>query len=88
MDPDSSPLARWEDILELASDHNPELFLNVERAQRVVGARLIGRMQRYLRCISQAVFYSTSDLSRSLASGMWVFLDVRDRALEVPVEPR
>lgn len=87
MDPDSSPRARWEDILELASDRNPALFLDTDRARQVVGARVIGRVQRYLRCIAQGVFYSTSDLSRSLASGMSVFFDLRDDALEVPVKP-
>lgn len=87
MDPDSSPKARWEDILELASDRNHALFLEGERARQVVSAKLIGRMQRYLRCISQAVDYSTS-VSRYLASGMQIYLGLKDRDLEVPVEPR
>lgn len=87
MDPNSSPSARWEDVLELASDRNPELFLDADRARQIVAARLIGRVQRYLRCISQAVFYSTSS-SRYLAVGMGMFLSIGDGVLEHPVEAR
>lgn len=84
MDPDKSPRARWEDILEIASERDPTLFLDTERARQVVASRLIGRVQRYLRCISQAVCYSTSGLSGALSSDMRVFLNLKDDELEVP----
>jgi hypothetical protein len=83
MDPDSSPRARWEDILELAADP----ALDDEKARRVVGAKLIGGIQRFLRCISQAVCYSTTG-SRRLAAGMEVYLSLKDRDLEVPQDPK
>lgn len=85
MDPNKSPRARWEDILEIASDRNPALFLETERARKVVASRLIGRVQRYLRCISQAVCYSTDDVSRALAHDMRFFLNLKDDELEVPI---
>lgn len=87
MDPNKSPQARWEDILEIASDRNPSLFLDSERAQHVVAKRLIGRVQRYLRSISQAVCYSTGDLSGALSSDMRVFLNLKEEELEAPVSP-
>lgn len=84
MDPDKSPKARWEDIVEIASDRDPTLFLDTERARHVVASCLIGRVQRYLRCISQAVCYSSSDFSGALSSDMRVFLNLKDDELDVP----
>ncbi|MCY1062147.1 hypothetical protein [Nannocystis sp. SCPEA4] len=86
VDPNISPSERWLDVRDAAAG-DPSLFLEPARARQVVSGRLIGRVQQYLRCISQAVIDSTSG-SRYLAAGMGVFHDIKDRDLERPVESR
>lgn len=80
IDPELSPSALWEEVLTGASGGVNSLFMDVAKAQKKVAERLTYAVQRYLRCIAQAVHHST-DNSQYLSAGMMKFLLLGDDEL-------
>ena len=83
VDVERDPRELWETVLSYASDRKPELYTDADRARAVVAPRLIGRIQRYLRCIAQAVHDSTTGDANAFGVAMNVHLTLRDDQLEV-----
>lgn len=80
IDPERNPHEMWEGVLSQVAGGN-----RVAMDRATVAELLIGRIQRYLRCIAQAVCDSTTGDARSLASGMHCFFLLTDSDIETPV---
>lgn len=90
IDPNLAPRERWEAVLAKVFQGDYALLLtpNPNPAQKFTASLLVERLQRYLRALAQAVFYTVGDDAKSLVDRLGDYLHLHDGELAWVWYPR